>query len=86
MEVPSYNKGRTVADIPLKSWVDGMPGNVRPCTLWADDRYADVTEDEINAAQERVNKRRAANPQPVYENAAYDRKYEVPPKNTRFSL
>ena len=23
MTVPSYNKGRTVADVPLKSWEDG---------------------------------------------------------------
>lgn len=86
MEVPSYNRGRTVADIPQKTWADGLPGNCRPSTLWADDRYADVTEDEIKAAQERVNKRRAANPEKPYHNESYDRKYEVPPANKRFSL
>lgn len=66
MKVPGYNKGRTVADVPLKSWADGTPDMLRPNTLWADDRYADVTDDEIKAAQERVNKRRAANPEPRY--------------------
>lgn len=23
MSIPDYNKGRTVADVPLKSWQDG---------------------------------------------------------------
>ena len=51
MDVPAYNRGRSVADIPARSWGFGAPYNVRPCTLWADDRYADVTDDEIKAAQ-----------------------------------
>lgn len=86
MEVPAYNKGRTVADIPYRTWGDGLPQNLRPSTLWADDRYADVTEEQIKAAQERVNKRRAANPVKPYHNESYNRKYEVPPANNRFSL
>ncbi len=45
MNVPSYNQGRTVADVPRKSWEDGNKQNLRPNTLWADDRYADVTAD-----------------------------------------
>ena len=45
MEVPTYNKGRTVANVPLKSWSDGCRENLRPNTLWADDRYADVTQE-----------------------------------------
>lgn len=63
MEVSSYNKGRTVSDVPLKSWEDGSRHNLRPNTLWADDRYADITAEEIKAAKERVNKRRQAYPQ-----------------------
>ena len=43
MSVPSYNEGRTIADVPSKSWQDGNRHNLRPNTLWADDRYADVT-------------------------------------------
>lgn len=43
MSIPSYNKDRTVADVPLRSWADGNKHNLRPNTLWADDRYADVT-------------------------------------------
>lgn len=42
MEVPSYNKGRTVADVPRRSWAHGS--YYRPPTLWADNRYADITE------------------------------------------
>ena len=60
MDVPSYNKGRTVANVPLKSWVDGSRQNLRPNTLWADDRYADVTQEEVDAAKERIKKRREA--------------------------
>lgn len=51
MEVPYYNKGRTVADVPLKSWQDGSRENLRPDTLWADDRYADITSEEVKAAK-----------------------------------
>ena len=42
MEIPSYNQGRTVADVKGRSWFDGSA--LRPSTLWADDRYADITE------------------------------------------
>lgn len=45
MEVPSYNQGRTVADVPLRSWEDGERQNLRPATMWADDRYADITKE-----------------------------------------
>jgi hypothetical protein len=45
MEVPEYNKGRTVADVPQKTWEDGTRENIRPGTLWADDRYLDITFD-----------------------------------------
>ena len=44
MEVPSYNKGRTVADTSRNTFGNGIRGFLRPNTLWADDRYADVTE------------------------------------------
>jgi hypothetical protein len=36
MEIPEYNKGRTVADVPLKNWDDGTREHVRPNTIWAD--------------------------------------------------
>jgi hypothetical protein len=58
MEVSDYNKGRTVADVPHKTWEDGTRENIRPGTLWADDRYLDITFDEIKAAKERVKKRK----------------------------
>ena len=58
MVVPDYNRGRTVANVPRKNWNDGTRQNLRPDTLWADDRYVDVTQKEIDAAKERVKKRR----------------------------
>jgi hypothetical protein len=45
MEVSAYNKGRSVADVPHKSWEDGSRNVLRPDTLWADDRYADITKE-----------------------------------------
>ena len=80
MEVPYYNKGRTVADVPLKSWQDGNRDVLRPDTLWADDRYADISNEEVKAAKERVQKRRAASPAKLVQLPVYDRAYEVPSK------
>ena len=82
MDVPAYNQGRTVADVPLRSWSDGNRHNLRPNTLWADERYADVTQEEINAAKARIEKRRQANPQPKATIPTYDRAYEQPPQGT----
>lgn len=79
MEVPKYNKGRTVANVPLKSWVDGERENLRPNTLWADDRYVDVTQEEVNAAKERIKKRREMEQPKLAGLPKYDRKYEAPP-------
>jgi hypothetical protein len=81
MEVPSYNKGRTVADVPLKTWEDGTRENLRPNTLWADERYHDISREEINAARERMKKRAMASPpEQLIKTPVYDRTYEVPPK------
>ena len=82
MEVAPYNRGRTVADVPLREWSDGNRHNLRGNTLWADDRYADVTEAEIEAAKERMKKRRQANPAPRAEIPTYNRNFENPPKET----
>ena len=48
MEVPDYNQGRTVADIPLKRWSDGERSSLRPNSIWADDRYVDITQKEVD--------------------------------------
>jgi hypothetical protein len=80
MDVPYYNKGRTVADVPLRSWVDGTRERLRPDTLYADDRYHDITQEEVVAARERVKKRRQSNPEPRASFPTYDRTYEVPPR------
>ena len=57
LEVPEYNQGRTVADVLLRSWADGERSKLRPNSIWADDRYADITQKEVNEAKERVKKR-----------------------------
>lgn len=81
MVIAPYNQGRTVADVPLRRWEDGTRENLRPDTLWADDRYVDITYEEVKAARERVQQRRKANPTPNRaELPHYDRTYEVPPK------
>lgn len=74
MEVPSYNKGRSVAMVDsTKRWKDGQAQNLRPDSIWADDRYADVTQEDIDAAKARVAARRAAHkaadPHPGYKAA-----------------
>ena len=45
MKVSAYNKGRTVADVPLRDFNFSRKENLRPSTLWADDRYADITDE-----------------------------------------
>ena len=44
MEVPDYNAGRTAADVPVRDWSYGERTNLRPNSMWADDRYADITQ------------------------------------------
>lgn len=51
MEVPEYNKGRTVADVPSKSWADGERSKLRPNSIWADERYVDITQQEVDEAK-----------------------------------
>lgn len=77
MEVPSYNQGRSVAMVDTnKRWRDGQANNLRPDSMWADDRYADVTPEDVEAAKARVAARRAAHkaadPHPGYKAAHKD--------------
>lgn len=57
MNVSSYNVGRTVADVSSKTYVHGTSKYLRPDTMWNDDRYLTVTQDEIDAAKVRYNER-----------------------------
>lgn len=43
MEISEYNKGRTVADISNKNWTHGTREYLRPDTMWADERYVDIS-------------------------------------------
>ena len=60
MEVSDYNKGRTVADVSNKTYIHGTRKYLRPDTIWADDRYTDVTHEEIEAAKVRYEQRLAS--------------------------
>lgn len=53
IQVSSYNVGRTVADVSSKTYVHGTAKHLRPDTMWNDDRYLTVTQDEIDAAKTR---------------------------------
>ena len=80
-EVADYNQGRSVADLPRKSWSDGERTKLRPNSIWADDRYADITQQEIDEAKERVRKRNLAKghvPDNSVHVQTYDRTYEAP--------
>lgn len=57
MEVSPYNKGRTVRDISNRTYVHGTRQYLRPDTIWADDRYSDVTQEDIDAARVRYAER-----------------------------
>eukprot|EP01017_Pseudomicrothorax_dubius_P000470 TRINITY_DN0_c1893_g1_i5.p1 TRINITY_DN0_c1893_g1~~TRINITY_DN0_c1893_g1_i5.p1 ORF type:complete len:275 (-),score=76.59 TRINITY_DN0_c1893_g1_i5:109-933(-) len=54
MEVSSYNEGRTLADVSDRIWTDGERERLRPDSMWADERYAKITQAEINEAKARV--------------------------------
>jgi hypothetical protein len=51
MKVSSYNVGRTVSDISNKTYTHGTAKYLRPDTLWNDDRYRNVTQEDIDAAR-----------------------------------
>jgi hypothetical protein len=58
MTIPKYNEGRTVADVSSKTWIHGTKKHLRPDSMWADDRYANVTLEEVEEAKVRYNARK----------------------------
>ena len=55
MKVEDYNKGRTVGDVSKNSsYSMGMASNLRPDSMWVDDRYRNVTQEDINKAKEKL--------------------------------
>ena len=48
MQAAPYNQGKTIADIPSRTWSDGERSKLRPDSIWADDRYMDITQKEVN--------------------------------------
>lgn len=63
MKVSDYNKDRTVNDVDdSKRYEHGMRKNLRPDTFWADGRYVNVTQEEIDEASVRHQARLAKLP------------------------
>ena len=55
MKVASYNKGRSMKDVSKNvNYALGMASNLRPDSMWADDRYINVTQEEINQARAKL--------------------------------
>lgn len=54
MEISDYNKNRSVVDVPQKTWLHGTRKYLRPDTMYADERYAKITQKEINEAKKRI--------------------------------
>jgi len=44
MKVEDYNKGRTIADVSDKLWHHGKRSHLRPDTMYADERYVNITQ------------------------------------------
>lgn len=59
MKVSGYNEGRDVSELEIKNWSHGTRENLRPDTMWADARYANITQQEINEAKVRHASREA---------------------------
>lgn len=58
MRVPDYNQGRTLANVDVqKSKIDGTRKFLRPDTFWADERYVNVNQNDIDEARKRYEAR-----------------------------
>jgi hypothetical protein len=55
MQVADYNQNRSVKDIDgSKKKIHGTKAHLRPDTLWADERYINVTYEEILEARKEL--------------------------------
>ena len=43
MQLSDYNMARSVRDVSDKTWVHGTRKYLRPDTMYADERYANIT-------------------------------------------
>jgi len=56
MKVGEYNRNRTIADVSKKSnYSLGMASFLRPDSMWADDRYINITQKDVDAAREKLS-------------------------------
>ena len=78
MQVGDYNKNRKLADVDgSKSYEDGLRKNLRPNTFWADERYVNVTQEDIDAAKKRYFARIGGRPEgPLFKREKIDARYQ----------
>ncbi|EGR29904.1 hypothetical protein IMG5_146230, partial [Ichthyophthirius multifiliis] len=57
MKVEDYNQGKSVSQISNKTWKNGTRHYLRPDTMWPDDRYSEITQQEVNEAKQRMAER-----------------------------
>lgn len=54
MKTGDYNKNRTLANVDgNKNYESGLKKNLRPNSIYADDRYVNISQEDINAAKKR---------------------------------
>lgn len=58
MALGSYNKGRSLANVSKKSTYSmGMAANLRPDSMWVDDRYVNVTQEDVDKAKAKLREK-----------------------------
>lgn len=59
MKIGDYNRNRTMRDVSRNSsYDDGMAKNLRPDSMWVDERYSNITQQDIDAVKARLAKKR----------------------------
>lgn len=59
MKIGEYNRNRTMQDVSRNvSYTDGMAKNLRPDSMWVDDRYSNITQKDIDRVKAKLAKKR----------------------------
>lgn len=57
MHISLSQQGKSPKDVSDQTWIHGTRHHLRPDTMWADERYTQISQAEINEAKERVRAR-----------------------------
>lgn len=79
MQVAEYNKGRSMRDVDgSKRKIHGTKAYVRPDTIWADERYLNVTYEEIMEARKKLAEKEGKKDfKDIYKRPDYDWRFSV---------